>query len=200
MELGDTVRNRRMIRSYDPDRSISREVLNGMLRLAIRAPSAGHTQGWQFLVLDDITSRDAFWRATSDGEADSWLRRLQTAPVLIVIFSDKDAYLDRYAEPDKGWADRDEARWPVPYWDIDAGMAAMILLLCAVDAELGACFFGVPPERWEALRTSFNVPARLRPVGVVSLGYPAPDVRSPSLRRGRRSIEDVVTYGSFGAL
>jgi nitroreductase len=200
MELGDTVRNRRMIRTYDPDRSISREVLNGMLRLAIRAPSAGHTQGWQFLVLDDITSRDAFWRATSDGEADSWLRRLQTAPVLIVIFSDKDAYLDRYAEPDKGWADRDEARWPVPYWDIDAGMAAMILLLCAVDAELGACFFGVPPERWEALRTSFNVPARLRPVGVVSLGYPAPDVRSPSLRRGRRSIEDVVTYGSFGAL
>jgi nitroreductase len=200
MELGDTVRNRRMIRTYDPDRSISRDVLNGMLRLAIRAPSAGHTQGWQFLVLDDITSRDAFWRATSDGEADSWLRRLQTAPVLIVIFSDKDAYLDRYAEPDKGWADRDEARWPVPYWDIDAGMAAMILLLCAVDAELGACFFGVPPERWEALRTSFNVPARLRPVGVVSLGYPAPDVRSPSLRRGRRSIEDVVTYGSFGAL
>jgi nitroreductase len=200
MELGDTVRKRRMIRTYDPDRTISREVLNGMLRLAIRAPSAGHTQGWQFLVLDDITSRDAFWRATSDGEADSWLRRLQTAPVLIVIFSDKDAYLDRYAEPDKGWADRDEARWPVPYWDIDAGMAAMILLLCAVDAELGACFFGVPPERWEALRTSFNVPARLRPVGVVSLGYPAPDVRSPSLRRGRRSIEDVVTYGSFGAL
>ena len=36
------------------------------------------------------------------------------------------------------------------------------------------------------------------PVGVVSLGYPAPDRRSPSLKRGRRSVDEVVSYGSFG--
>lgn len=197
MELRDAVLKRRMIRTYDPNRVINREALSGMLSLAARAPSAGHTQGWRFLVLDDITSRAAFWQATADDEPDSWLARLQTAPVLIVVFSDKDAYLDRYAEPDKGWTDRDEAHWPVPYWDIDAGMAAMILLLTAVDAGLGACFFGVPGERWDALRTAFHVPPQLRPVGVVSLGYPAPDVRSPSLRRGRRPDDAVVSYGSF---
>jgi nitroreductase len=197
MELSDAVRSRRMVRSYDAERLVSRELLDGLLRLAIRAPSAGHTQGWQFLVLDDITSRSAFWTATSDGEADAWLTRLQSAPALIVCLSDKDAYLDRYAEPDKGWTDRDEAHWPVPYWHIDTGMAAMILLLAAQDAGLGACFFGVPGERWPDLRAAFSVPDRLAPVGVVSLGYPAPDVRSPSLRRGRRSLDDVVTYGSF---
>jgi nitroreductase len=119
--------------------------------------------------------------------------------VLIVVFGDPDAYLDRYAEPDKGWADRDEARWPVPYWDVDAGMAAMIVLLGVVDAGLGACFFGVPGERWEALRTAFAVPQRWRPVGVVSIGYPAPDRPSPSLRRDRRPLDDVVRYGSFGS-
>ena len=199
MELSDAVRNRRMVRSYDPDRPVSREVLDGLLRLAIRAPSAGHTQGWQFLVLDDITSRTAFWTATSGGEADAWLTRMQTAPALIVCFSDKDAYLDRYAEPDKGWTDRDEARWPVPYWHIDTGMAAMILLLAAQEAGLGACFFGVPGERWPQLRAAFAVPDRLAAVGVVSLGYPAADVRSPSLRRGRRPLDDVVSYGSFAA-
>jgi nitroreductase len=199
MELSDAVRNRRMVRSYDPDRPVSREVLDGLLRLAIRAPSAGHTQGWQFLVLDDITSRSAFWTATSGGEADAWLTRMQTAPALIVCFSDKDAYLDRYAEPDKGWTDRDEARWPVPYWHIDTGMAAMILLLAAQEAGLGACFFGVPGERWPQLRAAFAVPDRLAAVGVVSLGYPAADVRSPSLRRGRRPLDDVVSYGSFAA-
>jgi nitroreductase len=123
---------------------------------------------------------------------------MQTAPALVVCLSDKDAYLDRYAEPDKGWTDRDEARWPVPYWHVDTGMAAMILLLAAVDAGLGACFFGVPPDRWSALRDAFSIPERLAPVGVVSVGYPAPDVRSPSLRRGRRDLADVVTYGSFG--
>lgn len=122
---------------------------------------------------------------------------MQDAPVLIVCFSDKDAYLERYAEPDKGWVDRDEARWPVPYWHVDTGMAAMIMLLAAVDAALGACFFGVPPDRWDALAAAFAVPAGLAPVGVVSLGYPAPDVPSPSLQRGRRTIGEVVSYGSF---
>lgn len=199
MELHDAVRDRRMIRTYDQGRSVSREVVDDLLRLAVRAPSAGHTQGWQFLVLDDITSRSAFWAAAAVGEPDSWRVRLQTAPVLIVVWSDKEAYLDRYAEPDKGRTDRDEASWPVPYWDVDAGMAAMILLLGVVEAGLGACFFGVPGARWDAVRAAFQVPARLRPVGVVSLGYPAPDRRSPSLRRGRRPLSDVVSYGSFGA-
>jgi nitroreductase len=199
VELTEVVRTRRMIRTYDPDRRIPREALGRMLSLASRAPSAGHTQGWRFLVLDDMTSCEAFWDATSNDEVDSWLERMRTAPVLIVVFSDKDAYLDRYAETDKGWADRDESRWPVPYWDIDAGMAAMILLLAAVDAGLGACFFGVPSEKWDALRAAFRVPPGLRPIGVVSLGYPAPDLRSPSLRRGRRPLDEIVCYGSFGA-
>jgi nitroreductase len=200
MELQEAVRRRRMVRSYDPDRPVPRETVETMLDLAIRAPSAGHTQGWRFLVLDDITARRRFWSATTDEQdaADPWLRRMQSAPVLVVFFSDRAAYLDRYAEPDKGWTDRDESRWPVPYWHIDTGMAAMIFLLAAVDAGLGACFFGVPPEHWAALFATFNVPEGLSPVGVISLGYPAPDLRSPSLKRGRRPLTEVVHYGSFG--
>lgn len=186
-----------MIRTYDPQRPVPREQLEMLLKLAIRAPSAGHTQGWQFLVLDDITSREKFWTATSGGVADTWRARMQSAPALVVCFSDRDAYMDRYAEPDKGWTDRDETRWAVPYWHIDTGMAAMILLLAAHDAGLAACFFGVPGDRWPALYAAFDVPQRLAAVGVVSLGHAAADVRSPSLRRGRRSIQDVVSYGSF---
>jgi nitroreductase len=197
MELRDAVYGRRMIRSYDPDRPVSRETVDTLLNLAIRAPSAGHTQGWRFLVLDDITSRARFWAATSDGPPDSWRERLQRAPVLVIFFSDRDAYLDRYAEPDKGETDRDEARWPVPYWHVDTGMAAMIFLLGVQEEGLAACFFGVPPDRWGALFETFHVPAGLAPVGVISLGHPAPDLRSPSLKRGRRSLADVVRYGSF---
>src|SRR3954452_6272553 len=199
MELQEAVRTRRMIRSYDPDRPVPRETLESVLNLAIRAPSAGHTQGWRFLVLDDITSRSRFWSATSDdGPEDDWLRRLQSAPALIVCLSDREAYLERSAEPDKGWTDKDEARWPVPYWHIDTGMAALILLLAAHDAGLAACFFGVPPERWPAFFRAFSVPDRLAPVGVVSLGYPAPDRKSPSLKRGRRLLDDVLFSGSSG--
>jgi nitroreductase len=78
-------------------------------------------------------------------------------------------------------------------------MAAMLALLVAEEAGLGACFFGVPTEHWQALRAAFAAPERLTPIGVISLGYPAADLRSPSLKRGRRAQVDVVAYGSFGS-
>jgi nitroreductase len=193
MELQLAVRGRRMVRSYDSQREVPVGVVTGLLELAVRAPSAGHTQGWQFLVLASADANERFWSATtSDGPDDPWLARLRKAPVLVLCLADKQAYLDRYAEPDKGWTDRAESRWPVPYWDVDTGMATMILLLAAHEAGLGACFFGIEPGRVEAILREFDLPQRLRPIGVVSLGYPAPDRRSPSLRRGRRPFADVV--------
>ncbi|HEY2041819.1 MAG TPA: nitroreductase family protein [Jatrophihabitans sp.] len=198
MEFRDVVRKRRMVRNYDPSRPVDRAVVEKLLEYAIRAPSAGFSQGWHFLVLADAEDRDRFWAATSDPgqEPDSWLRGLQSAPVLILALSDKDAYLDRYAEPDKGWTDRAVAEhWPVPYWDIDTGMASLLILLGAVDEGLASCFFGVPVECTEQVHEAFAIPDRLTVVGVVSLGYGAPDRKSPSLRRGRRSVSEVVSYG-----
>lgn len=199
MEFADVVRRRRMVRDYDPDRPVPPEVRERLLEHALRAPSAGFTQGWAFLVLEDAADRDLFWSVTTSTDApDGWLTRMRRAPLLVVPLSSKAAYLDRYAEPDKGWTDRDEARWPVPYWDVDAGMAALLMLLTAVDEGLGACFFGVPAERVDALREAFGVPATHRPVGVVSVGYPGTgDRRSPSLRRGRRGVGEVVHRGRW---
>ena len=88
---------------------------------------------------------------------------MRRAPLIVVPHSNQSAYLDRYAEPDKGWTDRDEARWPVPYWDIDTGFAALLMLLTAVDEGLGACFFGIPPERIHAYREAFGVPGGVHP-------------------------------------
>jgi nitroreductase len=199
MELLEAIRRRRMVRAYDPERPVPDEVVDSLLRNAIRAPSAGFSQGWDFLVLRERADRDRFWQVTAEpGEPDSWLQGMHSAPLLIVCLSDKDTYLDRYAEPDKGWTDRDEARWPVPYWDIDTGLAALLMLLTAVDAGLGSCFFGVPPERHADFRAAFEVPANRTPVGVVSVGYAAPDRRSPSLRRGRREVAEVAHEGRFG--
>lgn len=199
MELTDAIRRRRMVRAYDPDRPVPDELVDLLLDHAVRAPSAGFSQGWDFLVLRRPEHRAAFWSATTgDREPDAWLRGLMTAPLLIVCLSHKDAYLDRYAAPDKGWDDRDEARWPVPYWDVDTGMAALLMLLTAVDRGLGACFFGVPPERHDDVRAALDVPASRAFVGVVSVGHPAPDRRSPSLRRGRRPVAEVAHEGRFG--
>ena len=125
------------------------------------------------------------------------MKGLQRAPAIIVPLSNKTIYLDRYAADDKGWTDRDEARWPVPYWDIDTGFAALMMMLAAVDNELVSCFFGIPPEQTATFRGTFDVPTEYTPIGALSVGYPAPDRRSPSLRRGRRPLTEVVHRGQW---
>src|SRR3712207_283086 len=116
--------------------------------------------------------RSTLFPYTTLFRSDPWLQRMARAPLLVVPLSNKSAYLDRYAEPDKGWTDRDETRWAVPYWDVDAGMASLLMLLTAVDEGLGACFFGIPGERVTAFRDAFGVPEDFRPVGCLSVGYP----------------------------
>jgi nitroreductase len=189
-----------MVRNYQEDRPVPTELINKLLEYAIRAPSAGFSQGWGFLVLTEEADREAFWQATADTEvADSWLRGMRTAPALIVAHSNKRIYLDRYAEADKGWTDRDERHWPVPYWDIDAGFASLMMMLGAVDDGLACCFFGVPTDRIAAYRATFDVPEDYLPIGALSIGYPAPDRRSPSHKRGRRDIGEVAHWGRWGA-
>lgn len=189
-----------MVRRYDPHRPVAMEVVERALDNAVRAPSAGFSQGWDFVVLMTPDERDAFWAATTDPDepSDPWLDGIRAAPVLVLCLSDKDAYLDRYAAPDKGWTDRDESRWPAPYWHIDTGMAALLILLTATDEGLGSLFFGVPPERQAAVHEAFGIPEDRTVIGVVSIGYAVAGPKSPSLRRHRRSGREVAHWGRFG--
>lgn len=199
MEFSEVVRSRRMLRRYDPQRQVPEPVVRRLLSYAVRAPSAGFSQGWDFVVLRGPAEREVFWAATTDPAEppDAWLAGLRTAPTLIVCCADPQRYLDRYTEPDKGWTDRALANWPIPYWDVDTGMAALLMLLGAVDEGLGGLFFGVPAGRHEQVRTALRIPADRRLVGVVALGYAVPHPKSPSLRRGRREPDEVSHWGRW---
>ena len=199
MEFRDVVRRRRMVRRYAPD-PVDPAVVGRMLEHAQRSPSAGFSQGWAFLVLDDPADLALFWESTGADPAthNTWLDGMRTAPVVIVPLACKDAYLDRYAEPDKGWTDRDEERWPVPYWYVDTGMAALLVLQTAVDEGLGACFFGIQPEHVDGFRVAFGVPADHTPIGAITVGHRVADTGpagSPA-RRGRRT--NLVHRGRWG--
>ena len=197
------VRRRRMVRRYD-DRPVDPAVVDRMLEHAVHAPSAGFSQGWAFLRLDSRDDLDRFWRATTPEEFEEsmsdWLAGMRSAPVVIVPLSCKDVYLDRYAETDKGWTDRDESRWPVPYWHIDTGMASLLILQTAVDEGLGACFFGITTDRIDAFRTEFGVPTDHTPIGAITVGHRIEDLGSAGspARRSRRSPHEVVHHGHWG--
>ncbi len=196
MEFQDVVRRRRMVRNFD-SRPLSPQLVDRVLANALRGPSAGFTQGVELLVLEGPEETGRYWDACFPAHRRPGFRwpGLLRAPLLIVPLASREAYLDRYAEADKGWIDRDPSRWSVPYWDVDAAFASMLALLTAVDAGLGALFFRVFEP--DALRAEFAIPDRFAPVGTVAVGYPLADEPSPSLARGRRPPAEVLHRGGW---
>ncbi len=201
MELAEVIRRRRMVRAFD-GRPVPADVLDRVLRAGLRGPSAGFSQGLDLLVLEGPEQTARYWDVTfPDPERRARFRwqGLFDAPVLVLPVPDKQAYLDRYREPDKARTGLDdEARWPVPYWDVDAGMAVMLMLLAAVDEGLGALFFGIFAHEAELL-ARLGVPAGRRPIGTIALGWPAEagDAPAASAGRPRRPFDDAVHRGGW---
>lgn len=197
MEFQDVIRKRRMVRNFEP-RPLPPGVLDRMLDNACRAPSAGFSQGWAFLACNGPQEMGRFWEAVSPGRefaAAGW-PGVYHAPAAIVPLAHQRAYLERYREPDKaGTSLQDAAAWPTPYWLVDTAFATMVMLLTAVDAGLGALFFGI--RDIPRFRAAFGVPDDYHPIGAVVVGYPAPDRPSSSLRRGRRPLVEVVHRGRW---
>jgi len=142
VEFQDVVRRRRMVREFT-DEPVSDESVRRIMRNALRGPSAGYSQGQAFLVLRGEETAAFYGSARKLWTSDT----VKTAPVVVVAFAVKEAYLDRYAEPDKGWTDRSEDHWPVPFWHIDTGMAVLLILQTAVDEGLGAVAIGHGAEQ-----------------------------------------------------
>ncbi|QDQ09681.1 nitroreductase family protein [Streptomyces spectabilis] len=197
MEFSEVVRRRRMVRHYS-DEPLDPAVVERILASALRAPSAGFSQGWAFLALTDPADRARFWPFVPTRV--ELTPSMRNAPLVVVPLAHKAAYLDRYAEPDKGWDDRDEARWPVPYWHIDTGMAALLMLLTAVDEGLGACFFGILPQHLGPFRAEFGIPDEYAPIGGITVGHRADDLspQSSLVDARRRGAEEVVHRGHWG--
>lgn len=191
MEFTDVVRKRRMVRHFTEE-PIPAETIQRMLELASRGPSAGFTQGQDFVVITDPETKKALAALCHEEEyvKSGFHPFISTAPVLVVPCTNEAAYHRRYQEPDKVNEDGSEIFWPVPYWFMDAGCAVMTLLLAAVNEGLAAGFAGA--KDLDAVRDLLGIPAEVTPVGVIPIGHPQPDKRSPSLKRGRRLATEVV--------
>lgn len=197
-----------MVRRF-ADKQVPPAVLDRVLNVGLRGPSAGFSQGVDLLVLEGPVQTRQFFELTSDPEflaEPRALAGLLRAPVIIVPLSSPAAYVARYAEQDKATsslAGLPASRWPVPYWIVDSSFAAMLLLLAATDEGLGALFFRLHRDPGELLAT-FGAPAGAEVIGAIALGYeePADTTGSAALigspaRRTRRPLNEAVHRGRW---
>ncbi len=188
-----------MVRKFEPA-PVPRGVLMRVLEVARHAPSAGFSQGFDFVVLDEPAQLEWFWKATDHPQFPYEQDELaHQPPCLVLAIANRPAYLERYSRPDKAkFGLQQAAAWPVPYWDVDTGMAVMLVLLAAVEEGLGAWLFGI---FWgeDAVLRELGVPEGCRPIGVLGLGYPlAAEAFDPAkFATRRRTLESMVHFGRW---
>lgn len=192
MDFYDVVHQRRMVRRFT-DEPVTTEKIERIIEAAQHAPSAGFSQGVSFVVVTDPAIRHKVAEIAGEAEYISGGMHpfISGAPVQIIICTSEHVYKERYREPDKRPdPTTEEMEWPVPYWHTDAGCALMLILLAAVNEGLAGAFVGV----WDqaGLQRLLGIPDDFIPIGVTMIGHGAPDVESPSLKRGRRKLGDVL--------
>jgi nitroreductase len=69
MDYDEVVKRRKMIREYDLDRQqIPNEIITKLIRNAHRAPSAGHTQVQEFIIVKDASTKKKLRKAAVNQE------------------------------------------------------------------------------------------------------------------------------------
>ncbi|MDQ7857688.1 MAG: nitroreductase family protein [Armatimonadota bacterium] len=174
MEFSTVLRRRRMVRAFS-DRPVDDAVLRRLLRAAQRAPSAGHTQPLELVVVRDPAVRRELSLA-------SWSRgaRPEAGALTVVFCGDLAREAERYG-----------ARGAGKYLYMDVGYAALLFMLSAVDAGLACAFIGDFHE--EHVQAALGLPPRIVPVGMVIVGH-GDEAPRP---RPWRPVREIVHYERY---
>lgn len=151
MKFDSVVRKRKMIRKYLP-KQVSDQIINKLIENASRAPSAGHTQVQEFIVIRDPAVKKKL-RQASLNQA-----HVEDAPVLIVVCSNTSRSVGRYGQRGREF-----------YSVIDGAFASMLILLTAVNEGIGAGFVAAFED--DKVSEILGIPEYVRPVGIIALGY-----------------------------
>ena len=197
MEFVDVVMTRRAVRRFE-EGGVEREVLERIARLAQRSSSAGFSQGQRLVVVTDPVRRREVAAVCGEEwyepQFGPWISRCAAQFVPCVS---EEIYHRRYREPDKLQEDGTEIAWPIPYWWVDIGATMQNIWLAAVNEGLGCGFVGT--DDMAGLRPVLGLPDEFTPIGVMPVGRPLPDVRSPSLKRGWVPFEDFAHWEQWSA-
>ena len=179
MALLELIKHRKSIRGFI-NRPVEREKIMLCLEAARLAPSACNSQPWKFIVVDDPKLKNRLCKAAFGG-IYSFNSFCQTAPVMVVVVSEKSKFLARIGGFFRG----------TKYYLIDIGIAVEHLVLEAEDLGLGTCWVGGFSQ--EEARDILKVPENYRIVTILPLGFP----RQTGKPKVRKSLDEIVCYETF---
>lgn len=165
MELDQVIRKRKMIRAYR-DRNIPDSIIDKLISNALKAPSAGHTQVQEFVIVRDPGTKRRLRLVSVDQE------QVENAPVLIVVCANTSRSVQRYAQRGKNF-----------YSVIDGAFSSMLILLTATNEGVGAGFVGAFED--DKVSEILGLPEYVRPIGMIAIGYP--NEEPEKLKRIQRS-------------
>ena len=144
-----------MVREYDLGRQqIPDKIVTKLIKNAHKAPSAGHTQVQEFILVKDDSTKKKLRKAAVNQEY------VESAPLLIVVCSNTSRSVGRYGSRGREF-----------YSIIDGAFASMLILLSAVNEGIGACFVGAFEDN--KVSQILELPKDVRPIGIICIGYPA---------------------------
>lgn len=175
----DLISRRVSCRSYKPD-PVPEAYLLRILEAARLAPSACNKQPWRFAVVrDQEIRRRIVEEGFLPGAKMTWAL---TAPVHVVLGMEKSLITHRLAPSVSG----------VDYPWVDIGISGEHLVLAATELGLGTCWIG-----WikaGAIGKIVGWPRAVRPVAVITVGYPQKTEGGlPPVMR-RKGLADLVRW------
>jgi nitroreductase len=148
MDFEKVVRQRKMIREYIANKQIPEELIMRLIKNAHRAPSAGHTQVQEFIIVKDSITKKKLRRVAVDQEY------VELAPILIIVCSNTSRSTNRYGIRGREF-----------YSIIDGAFASMIILLSAVNEGIGAVFVGAFED--DKVAQILELPKHVKAVGIM---------------------------------
>ncbi len=171
METWDAITARRNVRQYE-DRPIPQEDLDRVLEAGRRAPSAGNSQPWDFVLVtgrDELQELSQVWQG-----ARHVARSAATIALLARVPAD---------EAERGWI------------QFDLGQATICMMLAAADLGIGTGHAAATDQ--ELARSLLGFPEDRFMAALLALGYPADRPLTPIGRPNRRPFDDVVHRGRW---
>jgi nitroreductase len=164
-ELKQFFASRRSIRRYQ-DREVAPELIDQILSLASSAPTAGNAESWDVVIVSDPTVRECL--------ADAALRQehVASAPVILVVCANYVRSMAKYN--DRG----------ILYALEEATIVGSYLMLGAHAAGLSSCWTGGFDD--ELVRETLGLPAHIRPVTILTIGYGA----ESAISLPRRNVQE----------